>query len=117
MITGALTQQGVVTGELSDNHITGALTAPSTIEAGLSAPQDMSGELSGTGEMTGVLQIAPTPGIAVYDGATAVDPDFDGITLGTAHKLVQTDITVNPIQVESVSNPYGGRTVYIGGII
>lgn len=52
-----------------------------------------------------------------YTGPTEVDPDFEGIVLPTALKVVPSDITVNPIQVESVSNPYGGRTVYIGGII
>ena len=53
----------------------------------------------------------------VYTGETTVDPNFDGTTLGTAHKLVTNDITVRPIQVESVTNLSGGRTVYIGGII
>ena len=52
-----------------------------------------------------------------YTGQTVVDPDFVGTVLETAQKVVVSDITVNPIQVESVSNPDGGRTVYIGGII
>ncbi len=55
--------------------------------------------------------------LPVYTGATTVDPDFDGTVLMTAQKVVNQNITVNPIQVESVSNPTGGRTVYIGGII
>lgn len=52
-----------------------------------------------------------------YMGQTEVTPDFEGIVLETAQKIVLTDITVNPIQVESVSNIQGGRTIYIGGII
>ena len=55
--------------------------------------------------------------LPVYTGATTVEPDFDGTVLMTAQKVVNQNITVNPIQVESVSNPAGGRTVYIGGII
>ncbi len=55
--------------------------------------------------------------LPVYEGQTEVEPDFVGITLKTARKAVLSDITVNPIQVESVSNPQGGKTVYIGGII
>ena len=55
--------------------------------------------------------------LPVYTGATTVEPDFDGTVLMTAQKVVNQNITVNPIQVESVSNPTGGRTVYIGGII
>ncbi len=53
----------------------------------------------------------------VYTGETTVDPDFTGTVLQTAQKIVTNNITVNPIQVESVSNIQGGRTVYIGGII
>lgn len=55
--------------------------------------------------------------LPVYTGETTVDPDFDGTVLMTANKVVNQNITINPIQVESVSNPAGGRTVYIGGII
>ena len=53
----------------------------------------------------------------VYTGETTVYPDFTGTVLQTAQKIVTNNITVNPIQVESVSNIQGGRTVYIGGII
>ena len=53
----------------------------------------------------------------VYTGETTVNPDFIGKVLQTAQKTVISNITVNPIQVESVSNIQGGRTVYIGGII
>ena len=55
--------------------------------------------------------------LPTYTGATEVDPDFDGVTLQTANKVLVNNITVNPIKVESVSNLSGGRTVYIGGII
>lgn len=55
--------------------------------------------------------------LPVYTGETTVNPDFVGTVLMTAQKVVAQNITVNPIQVESVSNPTGGKTVYIGGII
>ena len=55
--------------------------------------------------------------LPVYTGDTTVNPDFVGTVLMTAQRVVNQNITVNPIQVESVSNPTGGRTVYIGGII
>ena len=51
-----------------------------------------------------------------YTGATEVNPDFEGITLPTRNTSVYANIDVNAIQVESVSNPSGGTTVYIGGI-
>lgn len=52
-----------------------------------------------------------------YTGEYAVTPDFNGTTLQTRQKYMSDNVTVNPIQVESVSNIGGGRTVYIGGII
>lgn len=55
--------------------------------------------------------------LPVYTGETTVNPDFIGTVLMTANKVMTNNVTVNPIQVESVSNPVGGRTVYIGGII
>ena len=55
--------------------------------------------------------------LPVYTGETTVKPDFVGTVLMTANKVMNQNVTVNPIQVESVSNPVGGRTVYIGGII
>lgn len=57
------------------------------------------------------------PEMDVYDGQTRVEPNFDGVTLETNHKYLLNDIIVNPIQVQSVSNLSGGKTIYIGGII
>lgn len=73
-------------------------------------------DLHEDGEPSNVIKVVERDA-PVYTGATEVDPDFAGVVLETAHKIVLSDITVNPIQVESVSNPQGGRTVYIGGII
>lgn len=53
----------------------------------------------------------------VYPGPYTVDPDFVGVTLPTREKNMREDITVNAIEVQRVSNPTGGKTVYIGGII
>lgn len=52
-----------------------------------------------------------------YTGSYIIDPDFAGQVLQTRRKYMTDNVTVNPIQVESVSNIEGGRTVYIGGII
>lgn len=51
-----------------------------------------------------------------YTGEYNVNPDFVGTILSTAGKLLTQNVNVRPIQVENVSNPQGGRTVYIGGI-
>jgi len=51
-----------------------------------------------------------------YAGEYEVDPDFTGHTLLTKNKLLLENVVVNPIEVASVSNTSGGKTVYIGGI-
>ena len=87
---------------------------------------ELSLELNLDGDVSLDLQMDGTPDkvikvtdydAPVYTGETTVNPDFTGTVLQTAQKIVTNNITVNPIQVESVSNPMGGRTVYIGGII
>lgn len=52
-----------------------------------------------------------------YTGPYDIIPGFDGITIATANRYLFSDIEIKPIQVESVSNSSGGRTVFIGGII
>lgn len=51
-----------------------------------------------------------------YAGEYEVDPDFTGHTLPTKNKLLLENVVVKPIEVASVSNTSGGKTVYIGGI-
>lgn len=55
--------------------------------------------------------------VEVYRGAYLVDPDFTQRILPTKNKMLTGDVTVNAIEVQRVSNPSGGRTVYIGGLI
>lgn len=52
-----------------------------------------------------------------YEGEYEVTPDFDGTTLETTGKTLSNDVTVHPITVSRTSNPSGGNTVYIGGVI
>lgn len=52
-----------------------------------------------------------------YEGEYEVDPTFEIQTLLTAHKYMADNVTVHAIEVSTVSNPSGGNTVYIGGII
>ena len=52
-----------------------------------------------------------------YEGDYTVEPDFTGTVLPTLGKTMLDDVTVEPIEVQRVSNPSGGRTIYIGGII
>lgn len=78
---------------------------------------NISGSLSPPANISGELSIPTYIDVDMYEGEYEVSPDFDGATLPTTNKTLSHDITINPIQVESVSNIQGGRTVYIGGII
>lgn len=53
----------------------------------------------------------------IYTGEYIVNPDFSGKTLETKGKTMDEDVTVEPIEVTRVSNPSGGTTIYIGGIL
>ena len=55
--------------------------------------------------------------VVPYTGNYIVDPNFATQILGTKEKFMLDDVTVNPIEVARVSNPAGGRTIYIGGEI
>ena len=55
--------------------------------------------------------------VVPYTGDYIVDPNFATQILGTKEKFMLDDVTINPIEVARVSNPAGGRTIYIGGEI
>lgn len=93
-----LTGGGILTFSLSgDSSLSFTLDFGDAMEMELVSPEFVSGD--------------------IYTGETTVTPNFNSATLYTAHKLLTDNITVNPIQVENVSNLGGGITVYIGGII
>lgn len=51
-----------------------------------------------------------------YTGSYIVTPTFETQRLATKNKLLQDDVTVDPIAVARVENPAGGKTIFIGGI-
>lgn len=107
---------GELTGRLSsEGGLQGSLSAERTLNGILSCIESLKGSLSSEGELSGSLTLADC-GFAYYTGDYVVDPDFDGVVLPTADRMMLHDVEVNPIQVERVSNPAGGITVYIGGV-
>lgn len=88
--------------------------------------ESLSGTLASEGNITAsIAEIGSVSGglsmfagdYQPYTGEYTVNPDFDGRTLDTANKYMSDNLVVEPIQVESVSNLGGGKTIYIGGII
>lgn len=49
-----------------------------------------------------------------YTGEYTVYSTFEDQVLPTANRYCTDNITVNAIAVSTVSNPFGGNTVYIG---
>ena len=94
-------------GVIQTARITGRLSVAGTITGRLSALESLSGKMN----------IPEVVGVTLYDGEYVVSPDFEGSILETKDKLLRQDVTVNPIEVQTVSNLSGGKTVYIGGII
>ena len=90
------------------------ITAKGYLSGNITAKANLSGDITASGALGQTVTLEQLP---MYDGETEINPDFIGKVLRTAQKKMSDNITVNPIQVESVSNIQGGRTVYIGGII
>lgn len=130
-IYGSLSDTGQITGSLSSiSNIVGELIPPQidvnvnngeydvhNVYGSLSTTGRITGSLSSTSNIIGSLTIPQHIDADIYDGMYDINPDFIGTTLETRNKTLRENITVKPIQVESVSNLEGGRTVYIGGII
>ena len=52
-----------------------------------------------------------------YEGETDITPIlYDETRLETAWKTMKSDVVVQPISIQEISNPKGGRTVIIGAI-
>lgn len=95
----------------------GTLTVLPKLQGQLSETDYISGSLSSNDLIVGVLTIPTYVDVGVYSGDYEVNPTFESQTLETKNKTLTDDILVNAIEVQSVSNLSGGRTVYIGGII
>ena len=62
------------------------------------------------------IQTIPKPIGEPYRGEYEVNPSFEPQTLPTENKFLSQNITIDAIVVSRVTNPAGGRTVYIGGV-
>lgn len=71
-------------------------------------------DMSEDGETGVVLKVSD---YTMYGGPYEVRPKFEDQVLPTREKLMREDVTVNAITVSRVSNPAGGKTVFIGGQI
>lgn len=68
-------------------------------------------------ELKSVLSNIVIKPVETYTGEYVVDPKFSDQVVEAKNKMMLDDITVNAIKVARTSNPSGGQTVYIGGVI
>ena len=90
------------------------------IDGEVSLLNQIDGELSLNAEYDGEIGkviVVAEHDLPTYTGPTVINPDFVGTSLPTKNKVLAQNITIKPIEVQSVSNLAGGKTVYIGGII
>lgn len=81
----------------------------------------LDGELNLTiqedGELNNITVVHDGAPVPPYQGRYVVDPRFYEQVLETKDLRMLDDVTVNSIEVARTTNPAGGTTVYIGGII
>jgi hypothetical protein len=94
----------------------GDIVINNNLSGTLSAGSILYGDLKAGGTLHGVLSMFKGD-YEPYTGPYDISPNFEGITIATANRYLSNNITILPIQVDSVSNTSGGRTVFIGGII
>jgi hypothetical protein len=90
------------------------------IDGEVSLLNQIDGELSLNAEYEGEIGdviVVAEHDLPTYTGPTVINPDFVGTSLPTKNKVLAQNITIKPIEVQTVSNLAGGKTVYIGGII
>lgn len=90
------------------------------LDGEISLLNQIEGELSLNAEYEGEIGdaiVVAEHDLPTYTGPTVINPDFVGTSLPTMNKVLAQNITIKPIEVQTVSNLAGGKTVYIGGII
>lgn len=83
----------------------------------IGAKEKIQGYISDKEELSATVTIPDTIGERHYEGVYELTPSFDDQTLETKGLVMDDDVTVDAIQVSRTSNPFGGTTVYIGGLI
>lgn len=82
--------------------ITGAISSTQSLQGSISAEQSLSGTVSQQIEYD-----------TYYDGSYEITPTVEGQTMGTADKIMRTDVDIKPIPYSEVHNDAGGLTVVI----
>lgn len=87
------------------------------IEASITPQETIKAEVIPSSVIVGEVLLSDASKSNPYDGTYVVEPSFAQQILETKNKVMRDDVTVNAIEVARTSNPSGGTTVYIGGII
>lgn len=75
------------------------------------------GSISTDRMLSGDIYAGISLGQTAYGGPYTVNAAFEEQRLATKGKSMSDDVTINAIQVSRTTNPSGGKTIYIGGLI
>ena len=89
----------------------------STIEAEISSISEIQADLSSISDISATITLPEGIDGLPYSGKYNVIPDFEFQTLETKNRRLKDDVTVEAIRVSRTTNPSGGTTVYIGGML
>ena len=89
----------------------------STIEAEISPISEIQADLSALSNISAMITLPEVVDGLPYLGEYDVIPDFELQTLETKNRRLKEDVTVEAIRVSRTTNPSGGTTVYIGGML
>lgn len=115
-LADVVTIHGNLADDLTDSVI-GTLSDVASLESELFIIDTIHGTLSSSENLSAEIIVPAIVGGYHYDGAYDVIPMFDSQVLATDGLLMDDDVTIEAIQVSRTSNPSGGTTVYIGGLI
>lgn len=120
-ITGKLNETDSITAKIAKGTLIEPLSCKvlnvSPVSASLAINNTISGKVLNAESVTATVSLPVVMGDDIYNGSYDVVPSFDTQTLKTKGRTMADNVTIEAIQVSRTSNPSGGTTVYIGGIV
>lgn len=98
--------------EIQDGVLVGSITNEILLEGQISQCVDLSGTIQPESELSGYVSMPET--LEPYLGKYEYTPRVTEQTLPTKDKRMTEDLRINAIPFFDVSNPTGGKTIYIG---
>ena len=89
------------------------MNAHGTVSGRLSGGAHLSAGLATGAHLAGSLTIPASSGVPVYDGSVEVTPSTEEQVIHTDHRMVLSDITINPIPSNYGLITWDGSTITV----